>query len=136
MVIDDNVLFNQFATPEEIRGQGSEYGPYYKIIKKIPISEASWLQEYLQPGVVRKKADSEIVIPVYSQISEWKDADFTRTQFEFLNKFCKTNDLVFVTFGYIGEVERDSVPFGFALRGSQRIDLAEAKKLAEKGVVA
>jgi hypothetical protein len=132
VVNDDNVLFNQFATPEEFRGQGSEYGPYYKIIKKIPISEASWLQEYLRPSVVRKKANHEIVIPVYSQISEWRDADFTRTQFEFLNKFCATNSLAFVTYGYVGEVERDSVPFGFALRGSQKIDLAEAKKLAEK----
>ena len=103
----------------------------YKIVKTIPISEATWLKEYFSSGILRSKAETPRKIPTYGSTSPSKSSNFQEL-FLFEKKFCDSNGLFIVFIGEAGENWSDNYAFDFVLRGERCIKLEEAQKLATR----
>ena len=104
-------------------------GPEYGVVKKIPLSEATWLKEFFSSSVSRKMADHKVKVPTYDRPSPQASA-VVEAVFGFVKKFAHANGLEIVTTGNAGDHEGDSRGFNFVLCGGQCINLKEARKLA------
>lgn len=123
------IRFNQYATKEEFDGNDPNCGPYYKIVKKIPISEADWLKEFFTSSLSRKSGNFKTLIPTYDQPS-LQNSTVGGSLFWFAKDFCHHHGLEVVLAGMTGMTDEDLRVFNFVLRGNQCIDLDMARRLA------
>ena len=100
-----------------------------KVLKQIPIPEATWLKDYFSFGVPRSKDTVHKKIPTYKSLNV-PGYPILKAELLFAQKFCDANKLEIVITGDVEEVPKDNRPFDFALRGDRPIDLDQARKMA------
>jgi hypothetical protein len=103
--------------------------PDKDVVKVIPLSEASWMKQFLSTSIPRSKSDHPIKVPEYVQPSP-HSSPMSQAVFSFERAFCKANNLHIVSFGDAGAAPDKSRAFTFILRGEQQVSLEEAQRIA------
>lgn len=110
---------------------GNNMSPY-KTICKRPSREIQGLKELYTPRCPRGAVNPKPQLPQYVPLPGQYVPPVAKAQDELIEKFCKQNNLAITIWGVVGKHYFDCRPFDFALRGSQNINLEQAKALATR----
>ena len=111
---------------------GNIPGDPYTVIHKQAAKEITGLKELYAPILPRKSVDPKPQIPGFSR-HIWKyDNEVSQTQISFLQSFGAETKLCLTTVGTVGKHYFDIRDFDFAMWGSQRLNLEEARALSAR----
>ena len=103
-----------------------------KTILSLKAEEVDGLPELFDIKVPRKQCIKKLKIPVLTRLSSMQQTPVSLAEFEFAKKLCKKHNLVFLIHGSVGVEYLTTYPIEFAMRGSQELNLEQARLLASK----
>ena len=118
----DRLNFLKYIEAEHAAGS-----PCETVCSRSP-RDVSGIKELFVPSVPRSAVDPKPNIPRLIQLPRRLQYPASNALFEYLQRWCLSSTLEITTVGPVGEGFFDIRPFEFALRGSQRLTLDEAKK--------
>lgn len=121
-------LFHEVLEINPYRSFDKEKEALQKANVKLPAREV--LQEFYTPTLPPKQPGPKPKIPPLTRLSWRCDTAWGASRLRFLKRFCHAHGLEITIIGVAGSHAFDRKPFGFALRGSQRLSLDEARQLA------
>ena len=122
----ENLEFTHFVDLGNIPGNP------YTVIHKQAAKEITGLKELYTPILPRKSVDPKPQIPGFSR-HIWKyDNEVSQTQITFLQSLGAEAKLCLTTVGTVGKHYFDARNFDFAMWGSQRLNLEEARALSAR----
>lgn len=105
--------------------------PYHDIARH-PIAEIPGLKDLYAPKLEKAVPGEKPKIPCYTTRPKWCDTPMLIAEFTNIKRICSAHDLEIVVLGAVGQRSHDRVPFGYAFRGLQRLQLADAQKLTKE----
>jgi hypothetical protein len=104
----------------------------FKTFWKEPAREIQGLKELYAPSCPRGAVHPNLQLPQYIPLPGQYVPPVAKAQDELIERFCKQNNLVITIWGVVGKHYFDCRPFDFVLRGSQTLNLEQAKSLAAR----
>lgn len=123
----DVVDFSHFRPFNHNRKKYEE--PYYTVSQHA-ISDIAGLSELYAPILERVSPGPKPRIPVYTSRPECYNSPLLSAKFTCAKRICAKHNLELVVIGSVSEKSHDYHPFSFGFRGSQRLSIEEARKVA------